>query len=398
MALLSLVRRWTDNLTVLTVDHNLRVESVEEAAFVAQHCATNGIDHEILNWRPDTQGNLSNQARIGRYTLMAEACAARKIGMLLTGHTLDDQAETILMRLGRGSGIDGLSGIQPLTTLWGLRLARPLLTVSRERLRSYLRKENILWVEDPTNEDHRHLRVQARDALKTLSSIGITSERLSRTAGLMGEANKILEGQADALAMRICTFSPLGFVSLDSGQLCAAPRETARRLLARLLCMISGHAYRPRLDALDALLFSLSETSFAGRTLHGCRIDPHLDHCVIQREPSACTAISRVTSSRVVWDNRFGITVPASLVSWPDLQIAATGEKGLHRLKAEKAILSKEWTIAPRPARLCTPALWQGDTLIGIPCADWFANQNASTTRTVTIDAVAVDPDEEAFI
>ena len=398
MALLSLMRRRTNTLTALTVDHHLRPESAEEARSVSRYCAAHGIGHEILNWIPDSQGNLSNQARIGRYTLMAEVCAARNIGTLVTGHTLDDQAETVLMRLGRGSGVDGLSGIRHHARLWGVQLIRPLLKVSRERLRDYLRSEEIPWVDDPTNEDRQYMRVQARDALKTLSRLGITPERLSRTAHLMGEASKVLEKQANLLAASICDFSPLGFVSFDPARLYEAPRETALRLLARLLCMISGQSYRPRLDTLDALLTALSDISFTGCTLHGCRIDPHLDRCVIQREPAACTAIARVTSSRVRWDERFEVVVPEALKPWSDFSIAAAGEKGLHRLKAEKVILSKDWTASPHPARLCTPALWQGDALIGIPLAGWVADQRASGATAVTIDAVPVDPDAEAFI
>ena len=398
MALLSLAERWTRNLTVLTVDHSLRTESAEEVASVARHCAGRGIEHATLTWQPDTQGNLPNQARIGRYTLMAEACAARDIGILLTGHTLDDQAETILMRLGRGSGVDGLSGIQCQTALWGLQIVRPLLMVSRERLRDHLRKEDIRWIEDPTNEDRRYTRIQARGALSALSPLGIDPERLARTARMMGEARVVLEEHADALAMRMCNFSPLGFVSFDPSRLRAAPRETALRLLARLLCVVSGQVYRPRLDALEALLSALSGNMSSGRTLHGCRIDFHRGEYVIQREPSACTHTTRVTSSRVAWDARFEIVVPDDVVTWPDLHVAATGEAGLQHLKAGKISLSKEWTTSPRPARACTPALWQGGTLIGIPLAGWFANARASATRAVTINAVPVDPDAEAFI
>ena len=120
-------------LHVLTVDHGLREGSAGEAAAVASFCAGQGVPHETLHWHraPGDTGNLSNDAREGRYTLMARACAARGIGTLLTGHTLDDQAETVLMRLGRGSGVDGLAAMRPVTRLWGLRLVRPLLDRSR---------------------------------------------------------------------------------------------------------------------------------------------------------------------------------------------------------------------------------------------------------------------------
>ncbi len=398
MALLSLAMRWISHLTVLTVDHGLRAESAGEAALVAQHCSASSIDHETLTWHPQRRGNLSDQARIGRYTLMAEACAARGIDTLLTGHTLDDQAETVLMRLGRGSGVDGLSGIRPLTNLWGLRIVRPLLAIPRERLRGHLQSEQLPWVDDPTNEDRRYTRVQAREAMNALAPLGITPDRLARTARLMVRARDVLEEQTDSLATGLCDFSPLGFVSFDPAPLRAAPRETALRLLSRLLCRVSGNIYRPRLDGLETLLAALEDEAFPGRTLHGCRIDPYRGRCVIQREPSSCTATTRVTSSRVTWDDRFEICPPPGFDPSPELRIAAAGEVGLHRLKAEKVIVSKEWSAAPRPARLCAPAVWKGQALIGIPLAGWYADRNASGIRTVTINTVPVDPDEEAFI
>ena len=398
MALLSLAGRWNAKLTALTVDHGLRTDSQDEAALVARYCIDRNIEHEILRWEPDTHGNLPNQARIGRYTLMANACAARGIDVLLTGHTLDDQAETFLIRLGRGSGVDGLSGIRRRTMQWGLQIVRPLLTVSRVHLRGYLREQHIVWAEDPTNEDSRYTRVRARQALTSLSSIGIDPERLARTARSMADASEILEDRANALAERICRSSSLGFVSFDPVLLCTAPRETALRLLARMLCTISGQVYRPRLDALEALLTALCSTSFQGRTLHGCIVDLYRGHCIVQREPSACTDTIRVRSSRVLWDKRFEVVLPPELSTRRDLHIAATGETGLRRLKAEKATLSKEWTATPRPARLCTPALWQDETLIAVPLAGWCVDDSAGKVVAVTIDTVPVDPDGEAFI
>jgi len=169
MALLHLAHRWARgrgvSLHALTVDHGLRPDSAAEAAGVAAFCAAHGIAHRILTWSGDGDGNLPDAARRGRYAAMADACTEAGATMLLTGHTLDDQAETVLMRLGRGSGVDGLAAMRAMTPLWGVQLFRPLLGLRREDLRDMLRGAGVAWVDDPTNEDRGYTRIRARDAL-----------------------------------------------------------------------------------------------------------------------------------------------------------------------------------------------------------------------------------------
>ncbi len=401
MALLTLARRWTRTpLTVLTVDHGLRAASADEAMMVARTCAEYGIAHETLHWQAEGQGNLAARAREGRYRLMAEACQERGIQTLLTGHTLDDQAETLLMRLGRGSGVDGLAGILPVSNLWGVRLVRPLLGVSRERLRDVLAAENIGWINDPSNEDRARSRIMARDALAALAPLGITPERLSDTVERMADARLVLNVQADRLALT-CQIHPLGYVTLDPVLFANAPRDTALRLMARILCAVSGQVYRPRLLALKKLLRDIGADSFAGQTLHGCRIDPWKGGIVVQREPSACAGPVQVTSSRIIWDDRFEITSTHHLSREPGIHVAATSIQGLAALKAAKLPVSDVWQGAPHPARLAAPALWRGDTLLGIPLAGYApdAAMKACWMKSmVTIATTQVDPDAGAYI
>ncbi len=406
MALLSLAERWAriggPGLHVLTVDHGLRPESADEAQAVAAFCASRGIAHETLHWKsgPDDRGNLSHRARNGRYALMAHACSARGIGTLLTGHTLDDQAETVLMRLGRGSGVDGLAAMEPVASLWGLRILRPLLGVRREALRHLLRAAGLSWHDDPTNEDRAYRRIVARDALEALAVLGITHERLALTAEAMADARQVLDDRATALSAEICEFSPLGYVRLAPSPLAAAPRETARRLVARLLCAVSGAVYRPRLEALTALLDAIVQTGFQGSTLHGCRIDPVGERIVIQREPNACTA-RLPCADAAQWDNRFCIAVPPALATRSDIHIAAAGAEGLRLLKKAKHRAPEIWSSAPRPARLCSPALWRGSELLAIPLAQYSILPEASECRVMLIagsGATMVDPATEDFI
>lgn len=374
VALLLLAHRWAQRhgaqLVALTVDHGLRPEAAQEAAFVAKLCADRDIAHQILKWTQAAKsgGNLSDRAREGRYQLMADACRKAGVKALLTGHTLDDQAETVLMRLARGSGVDGLAAMRPVSHLWGLRVVRPLLSVSRTDLRDYLRSERVSWIEDSTNEDLKYDRVKARAALAHLAPLGITPDRLAGTADMMTLAADVLEAQADALAGQASLWSPLGYVEVAPDRLATAHRETALRLLSRVLCAVSGQAYRPRIAAVTSLLDDMCAhaESFTGRTLHGCQLSVGGTGILIQREPSACVAVSPTATGRGIWDNRFNWALPDGST---DIAIRCVGAPGLTMLKAGKHTLPDEWRSAPRAARLTAPAVWRGQELLGIPLA-----------------------------
>ena len=160
MALLHLAVLTGRPVEAVTVDHRMREGSADEARFVADACAALGVPHRTLA-RGDEAWRGQGGARAGRYALLA--CAAREAGAaLLVGHTLDDQAETVRMRAARGGGTLGLSGIPPAATLDGVSLLRPLLGVSRRRLRTWLRQRGVAWLDDPSNRDPRFERVRLR--------------------------------------------------------------------------------------------------------------------------------------------------------------------------------------------------------------------------------------------
>lgn len=405
MALLVLAVRWAAQhgvrLLVLTVDHGLRAGSAGEAAFVKQFCESLGMEHVTLVWSDaeTSSGNLPDKARSARYSMMMAECIRHGIETLVTGHTRDDQAETVLMRLGRGSGVDGLAGMRRVSHLWAGRVLRPLLDVSRDSLRSMLREEGVAWIDDPTNDDASYLRVKARRALPDLGAIGITADRLSRMAEMMAMAAPVLEEAADALDRQACARYDLGYISIDRAALRHANRETALRLLSRMLCAVSGQVYRPRLSALAALLDALTAEGgpFAGRSLHGCVLVPKGDSVLVCREPSACTASNETDAAPVFWDNRF--TLQAS--SMRPLTIRAAGEDGLAAIRREDIDLPEGWQAAPRAARLTVPALWDHETLVAIPQAGLFLEhspQVCDVVASVTKCASPVDLDPEAYI
>jgi tRNA(Ile)-lysidine synthase len=153
-------------LVALTVDHGLRAESAAEANQVTQWCDDLGIEHHVLRWegaKPST--GLQAKARAARYDAMTGFCATRGIRSLLTAHTLDDQAETFVMRAARTDSLAALAGIWPETMWNGIRVLRPLLSVRRDSLRAWLTACGQGWIDDPSNEDSRFERVRVRKAL-----------------------------------------------------------------------------------------------------------------------------------------------------------------------------------------------------------------------------------------
>lgn len=276
IALLECARLWAHGdrqLFAATVDHRLRQESRAEAESVARFCASRLIPHEILSAGAlDGPGNLSAMAREARYralSVWAVQCGAEAV---LLGHTLDDQAETVLMRLARGSGAEGLSGMAESREWLGLKWLRPMLSVRRADLRSWLRVRQIDWSDDPTNEDLTYDRVKARQALATLASLGIDAEGLARTADRLRRQRAVLEDAMARLAVIARCPAAGGGMQLDRNALVEAIPDTALRLLADSLMRVGGRPYRPRYRSLEALFGRIQQEDQFRATLAGCRI------------------------------------------------------------------------------------------------------------------------------
>ena len=190
LSLCFLARDWTaargGRVTALTVDHRLRPESGEEARQVAACMARHGIDHKILPWlgeKPAT--GLQEAARVARYRLLCGWCRDNAVLHLLLGHHADDQAETVLYRLIRGSGVDGLTGISAIVDSAQVRLLRPLLGCRASDIRRYLRSYGEVWVDDPSNQDARFVRTHLRAMRASLEAAGLCQPVLLAAAARM---------------------------------------------------------------------------------------------------------------------------------------------------------------------------------------------------------------------
>ena len=285
LALMHLLRAFAEQRkskppVVLTVDHGLRKSSAGDAKQVAVWAKQAGLKVQILKWTgAKPKSGIEAAARLARYRLMGEWLTRHGIATLFVGHTSDDQAETFLLRLARGSGLDGLAAMRasapwPVPGFADLVVARPLLGFRRSELRAHLKLRGHSWLEDPMNQDIAFDRVKIRKALAVLADAGLTVERIASAAAHLARARESLEIVTEAVLARAVR-SGNGGVLLDPAVLAAAPREVGLRALAAVLMAVSAQAYRPRFESLERLFDQIAGARLgAGATLHGCHIRP----------------------------------------------------------------------------------------------------------------------------
>lgn len=239
-----------DQVEAATVDHGLRAESASEATFVAEHCARLGVRHATLAVTVPA-GNIQAEARAARYAVLAGWMGERNLAALVTAHHADDQAETLLMRLGRGSGVSGLAGVRAKGPIPGTRLPllRPLLGWRRAELADVVAGARIAAVQDPSNTDDRFDRVRLRKALTEADWLDVPA--LAASAGHLAEANSALEWAAAREWSEHVEESGLGIKYRPH-----APRAIALRVLARIVAGLDGE--EPRGSAIARLYDSLA--------------------------------------------------------------------------------------------------------------------------------------------
>ena len=295
IALMWLAARWRralargPQLIAVTVDHGLRPEAAREARDVKRLAASLDLLHRTLRWtgaKPKT--GLPAAAREARYRLLAQA--ARRCGAthILTAHTRDDQAETLLMRMLRGSGIAGLAAMTRETDRGGVRLARPLLDVSKSQLVATLKKAGIGFADDPTNRDTAFTRPRLRVLMPALADEGGDSRNLARLASRLARANAAIEVLADGAERYLALQGYDPARGYDAAAFVALPDEIRLRLLKRAIDRF-GHEGPAELGKVETLLVALDLAAGAGEgklrsTLAGALIS--LDKGRIRVEPA----------------------------------------------------------------------------------------------------------------
>ncbi|AGT07587.1 tRNA lysidine(34) synthetase TilS [Paracoccus aminophilus] len=353
-ALMHLTAGWAAGrrICAATVDHGLRVDSAIEARAAGRAAAKLGIPHQILRWhRDDDSGNLMAEARAARLRLLADWAAAEGLEAVLLGHTLDDQAETLLMRLCRGAGVDGLSGMAPARRACGTVWLRPMLGTSRASLRDWLNSHGHDWIEDPSNDNPDFERVRIRQAMEVL---GIPAASLAQSAGNLAVARRALQEFAWQIAGDL--EAERGTLVLPFNSFLGAPEEVRRRLVVTGLRWMTGADYPPRGEKVAHVLRALELGSRI--TLEGVILHPQAGRLYLIREPAAALRAAPGlpdASGYAEWDGRWQASGLA-----PGLELRALGYEALSSLDWRRAGLLRDEAAA-------SPALWKGERRIAAP-------------------------------
>lgn len=361
-------RRFGRELRVYTVNHGLRSEAAAETMLVRGMCEAAGRAHRTLEWRGiKPQAGLQAAARDARYRLLTAACRDDGVGDLLLAHHLDDQAETLLHRIDRGTGPDGLAGMAAVRPLDGVRLVRPLLDLPKARLLATCRAAGLAWAEDPSNRDPRFARTELRTLATLLADDGITPSRLGRLAAAMAINRTSLDGFAADWMAEHAAISPAGVVALNRAALAAAHPVLRHRLVDRALRAIGGVEYPLRRDGVIRLLawMAMDGDGARARTLAGCRIETDGTVVRVLRDwRQAGRPLVIAARGHGHWDGRFEIENPTAA----PVRVGVCGDEGWRRWRrTEQSRRIAAGSTVPYAARLALPAVVDLDGGIGLP-------------------------------
>lgn len=371
LGLLTLLVDWSKQggpkICAATVDHGLRPESAQEAQHVARVCESFGVPHATLHWcGGDRTGNLQDRARRARYDLLTGWAEESNLEMVAVAHTLNDQAETFLMRLARESGVDGLSAMKKNWRRGSIQFVRPTLQVSRDELRDVLRERQIDWINDPSNDDESQERARVRRVFATLQDVGISPRKLARVSRRMADVRNTLYWYVFLAAQEHVSFHE-GDVRIVRPAFRILAVDVARRLLQEVLQWISGAEYPPRGRALDLMMEAIRGGT--GMSLHGCIMKMETDHLHFTREMRAVEHVTCAPDG--IWDGRWKLEGP-----WPqNSEVRCLGVSGLSHCE--------NWKETGMPARSlhASPAVWSRDYLIAAPLAGYGDGWSAKLLR-----------------
>lgn len=353
-------------VVALTVDHGLRKDSAAEARQVAAWLRRRKISHRVLRWEGEKpQKGVMAAARAARYRLLEDWCRQAGVLHLLLAHQQEDQAETLLMRLARGSGPDGLSAMSPQLCLRHVRLLRPLLGMARAELKRHLEALGQPWIEDPSNANPAFERARLRGHWSALSAVGLNPGAVAASASKLAALRAHMDGQTNAALGGFVSVDARGFAWIDPGFLEDAPDEVKGRLLSSLLHFLGGGGYRPAQESVSAMLAAMKKSGWRAATLAGCHIRKTTGGRVLAvREAQACQPPIRLKSGQEgLWDGRYRFRCGRAR----GLFLGALGSKQAAWLSANAPDLRQQAGAPPFAAWASLPAVCDATGVFAVP-------------------------------
>lgn len=250
-----------DNLVLCHFNHNLRSSAVDDELFVRRLAEEHGVRFESDTWQGRKEGNLQQASRWARYEFFQKISKKHNLNAMFLGHTQDDVAETVLMRLGKGSGLTGLTGIRAKTQMNGIKILRPLLDIDRITLRAYLKEIGQTWCEDPSNENNDFQRVRVRRLKDSLAEAGISFQAIGAAAKSLQRAEAVVEKSVESFRKTYVKPLEKGGFSIDKSLL-NQPKEVALQTLSDLILATNPAPIAPRTKKRERALEMLEAQNF----------------------------------------------------------------------------------------------------------------------------------------
>ena len=319
MALSLLLQQWRETLpdlqrprlTAVTVDHGLRPESRLEAEYVGNLLAAQQLDHAILRWEygPTVTSDIQNRARAARYSLLYQFCHHHHARYLVLGHNLEDQVDTFMMRLGKASGLRGLTAMSAITERDAVAILRPLLPFAHDQLLEFLRRQHQPWVEDPSNHRPHYQRTRLRQLHHPLAAAGVTLPHIATSINKLQQQQSYLDHDINQWWQNHVTLNPQGWAELDLVSFLTQPKIIQYHGLQRLLQVISARQYWPR--DVEPLLAQMRSRSWSRHlTYHGCKLVKHKTKLYVAKNYRDLLTLETKTITEhhqhlALWDNRW---------------------------------------------------------------------------------------------
>lgn len=364
------------DFVAITVDHNLRDGSASETQKVKKWCKELAIEHVILKWdNPSKEGNLQANARNARYLLMSNYCNSNNIKYLFVAHNINDQAETVLMRMLRGSGVDGLSSISSKSFIYNINIVRPFLNIFNDELKQFLIENKQEWIEDPSNNNDDFQRVGIRQIIDKYHDKNTIINRLTETANHMRRASSYINHKiADDL--KSCTiFHQQAYVILKKRNFIQLHPEAQIRILSKILTALSSYPKQIRFEKLYNIHQNIVDNKInKSQTIFNCVVQDNGDSYLMYKELSKIDEAEKAlnTNQQIIWDNRIYILNKSNV----NLTVKLLGvENYLKYLKENEKKLPLNLN---KKIIYTLPAIFHLEKLVSVPQIRYCVNKSLS--------------------
>jgi tRNA(Ile)-lysidine synthase len=270
-------------IQALTIDHGIRKNSKIEAKKVGELLKKFKIPHKILTIakKQIPQKNIEANLREIRYEMLTDFCKKNDIEFLFFGHHLGDIAENFLIRLFRGSGLDGLSPIQKISEVNYIKIIRPFLEISKDELKNYLIAKNIEWFEDETNDDEKFLRNKIRKFLASFDDKNLFEKRIYQASLEISKTRDFFDEIMSGYELEIIEQTADNITIINRGKLGEVNQAIALKILAKILMKIGDKKYKPRKEKLIRFFeYLIAEGVIKKREFYGCVVEKYRDEKV----------------------------------------------------------------------------------------------------------------------